>query len=74
MRLWCCLLDQRISALLAALLTHVRAARREYGNDLLVALQFGGMDVSDAKRLKELEKQNCQLSRWSPTCSWTTGR
>lgn len=29
--------------------------------------QYGGMKVSDAKRLKELEAENARLKNWSPT-------
>jgi len=32
--------------------------------------KFGGMDVADACRLKELESENDRLKRWSPSRCW----
>ena len=36
--------------------------------------KYGGMEVSDAKRLKQLEEENGKLSSWSPTSRSTTRR
>ena len=34
--------------------------------------EYGGMRVDQAKRLKELEKENLRLKRWWLICPWTT--
>ena len=34
--------------------------------------QFGGMTVSEAKRLKGLESENTELRRWWRSCRWTS--
>lgn len=34
--------------------------------------KYGGMDVSDARRLKALEDENARLKSCSPSRCWTT--
>jgi putative transposase len=36
--------------------------------------KFSGMQVSDAKRLRQLEDENTGSSRWSRTRRWTSRR
>jgi putative transposase len=32
--------------------------------------KYGGMDVADARRLKDLESENTRLKRWWPNRCW----
>ena len=34
--------------------------------------EYGGMRVEQAKRLKDLEKENARLKNWWPICRWIT--
>ena len=50
-------------------------APRDLGRDLLqVAAKYGGMEVSDAKRLKALEDENRRLKKLLAEWCWTMQR
>jgi len=44
---------------------------RDHRTDLLpLAEGFGGLRLDQAKRLKELERENAKLKRLVPSCLW----